>query len=122
MIGMLIIACATQEYVLPQAEVFEDDWEGSLSFVSYQGSKEVCSMHYSMDGESKDCEECIWEADFTLEPISESCAYPDLSSLSFRVGSDNTWLVLEESGWEEWGEASVEDGAWSFISSFHFFP
>ena len=122
MIGIIIMACASQEYVLPQAEVFEEDWEGSLSFVSYQGSREVCSMHYSMIGQPNDCEECSWEVDFTLEAISEPCVYSDLLSLHFRVDTDNKWFVHEESGWEEWGEASLEEGVWSFVSSFRFFP
>ena len=116
------MACASQEYVLPQAEVFEEDWEGSLSFVSYQGSKEICSTHYAMTGETQDCEECSWEAKFTLEALSESCVYPDLTTLSFRVDTDNIWFVQEEIGWEEWGEASLEEGVWSFVSSFRFLP
>ena len=122
MIGVIIMACASQEYVIPKAEVFEEDWEGSLSFVSYQGSQETCSMHYSMIGMPKDCEDCSWEVDFSLEPISDPCVYSELSALHFRVDTDQNWLVREESGWEEWGEASLEDGVWSFVSSFHFFP
>lgn len=122
MIGLIIMACASQEYVLPHAEVFEGDWEGTVSFVSYQGSQEVCSMHYSMTGQIKDCDDCSWEANFALEPLSDPCVYSDLSGLQFRVDTDNSWLVREESGWEEWGEASLEEGVWSFVSSFRFFP
>ena len=122
MISMIIMACASQEYVLPHAEVFEEDWEGSLSFVSYQGSQDVCSMHYSMTGQIQDCEDCSLEVYFTLDPISEPCVYSDLSSLGFRVDAANNWLVREEIGWEEWGEASFEEGVWSFVSSFRFFP
>tara|TARA_B100000683_G_C12453482_1_gene541121 strand:- start:1021 stop:1389 length:369 start_codon:yes stop_codon:yes gene_type:complete len=122
MIGLIIMACASQEYVLPQAEVFEEDWEGSLSFTSYQGNREECSMHYSMVGFAQDCEDCSWQAEFILEPISDACAYSDLEALSFLVNKNNTWLVLEESGWEEWGEASFDEGVWSLVSSFHFFP
>ena len=40
MIGLIVMACASQEYVLPQAEIFEEDWEGSLSFTSLQGNQE----------------------------------------------------------------------------------
>ena len=122
MIGIIIMACASQEYVLPQAEVFEEDWEGTVSFVSYQGSQEVCSMHYSMTGQIKDCDDCAWEVDFALEPLSDPCVYSDLSALQFRVDADKKWLVREESGWTEWGEASFEEGVWSFVSSFRFFP
>ncbi len=122
MIVMMIMACASQEYVLPQAEIFEDDWEGSLSFVSYKGNREECSMHYGMSGQSSDCEDCSWEAEFILESISDPCVYSDLELLSFRVDKNNRWMVLEESGWEEWGEASYDDGVWSLVSSFYFFP
>jgi hypothetical protein len=122
MIGLLLFACASQEYVLPQAEVFEDDWEGNLSFVSYQGNEEVCSMHYSMVGAQVECEDCIWEAQFALSALSDSCVFSELTTLSFRVSPGNSWLVLEESGWENWGEGVQEEGVWSFVSSYRFFP
>ena len=122
MIGLIVMACASQEYVLPQAEIFEEDWEGSLSFTSLQGNQEECSMHYSMVGQAQGCDDCSWQVQFALEPISEACVYSELESLAFRIDKNNTWLVLEKSGWEEWGEASFDEGVWSLVSSFHFFP
>ena len=122
MIGVIILACASQEYVLPQAEVFEEDWAGSLSFVSYQGDDELCTMHYSLEGQNNECDDCFWEVSFVLEPLSDPCVYSDLLSLRFRVDTDYRWLVREKNGWEEWGDVSYEEGIWSFVSTFRFFP
>lgn len=122
MIGLLLFACASQEYALPQAEVFEDDWEGSLSFISYQGESEICTTHYSMIGTPVDCDSCVWEVTFMLSELSEECVYSELDTLSFRVDEDDSWLVREESGWEAWGQATEEQGVWSLVSSYRFFP
>jgi hypothetical protein len=125
MMFFLFTACSGVEYVLPQAEVFHlaESWEGTLSFTSYDGEKEQCSMYYSMEGEERNCVDCIWEVGFHLSALSESCVYPDLKVLSFRLGNELEWLVNEESGWEEWGFATEEEeGTWSFVSGHRFLP
>lgn len=125
MIVFLLFSCSGIEYVLPEAEVFfhdEEGWEGSLSFLSFDGEREQCVMYYTMQGEEEDCTDCIWQVEFTLSSLSEPCVYSDLESLSFRLGTDNQWFVKEETGWEEWGSATEEDGYWSFVSAHRFLP
>ena len=125
MMFFLLFACAGEKYALPEAEVFYDEeegWEGTLSFVSFEGDREECSMFYTMNGEERDCTDCIWEVGFELSPVSESCIYSELEFLTFRLGVDYQWLVQEKSGWEEWGVATEENNSWSFVSSHRFLP
>ena len=122
---VLLWACAGANFAVPEATVFseEGDWEGTLSFVRFEGTKEQCRMDYSLqEGEEIECSSCVWEVSFELEPLSEPCIFSTLQNLSFRIGESQEWFVQEESGWEEWGEASFDEGVWSLVSSFHFFP
>lgn len=123
MIAIWILACSTTEYVVPQAEVFSDDsWEGNLFFHSFSGAQELCQTVYSLEGEERSCENCLWEVSFVLESLSEPCVYNDLETLVFRVGEDSKWYVFEETGWEVWGTVSESEDYWSFVSNYHFFP
>jgi len=120
---VLLWACAVEEFAVPEATVFFEDqaWEGTLSFVRFEGEKELCRMDYSlMEGKEVTCDACLWEVSFQLLALSEPCVFSSLESLSFRVGADKEWIVLEDTGWENWGTVEEGENSWDFISSYHF--
>ena len=121
---VLLWSCVGENFAVPEATVFfeEGNWEGTVSFVRFEGTKEQCRMDYSLiEGEELDCTSCVWEVSFQLEALSQPCIFSSLQNLSFRVGESQEWLVQEESGWEEWGTVQAEAETWEFISSYRFF-
>ena len=56
MIGLIVMACASQEYVLPQAEVFEEDWK-EVFFTSSGESRRLFDA-LLMVGQAQDCDDC----------------------------------------------------------------
>ena len=128
---MMLIAlfgCAPSiEYAVPQAEIFmlEEATEGALQFDFHLGSttkESSCSTIYKLEGEELLCEDCIWDIMFSLERLSDECVYSELEQLRFRVESDR-WMVLEDTGWEQWGEAfMIENNVWLLTPLYALLP
>ena len=128
MIWYCIIGCAVEtELGVPGAEIFISDQniEGILQISSHQGStnkEAVCTTIYAIDGMQEDCDECSWEAMLSFSLLSEACIFSDIEALRFQV-RDNDWMVLEQSGWEQWGEAEeVDSGVWYLTPSYALLP
>ena len=105
--------------------MFSSEVEGILQFDAYEGrtnGRLECSSVYSLAGVFLSCADCIWDVSFALDKISDDCVYNELEELRFRVESDQ-WLVLEDTGWELWGEAEESgDAVWSLRSLYALLP
>ncbi|MEC7984690.1 MAG: hypothetical protein VX278_05975 [Myxococcota bacterium] len=109
---------APPEYGVPSADIFfsEDVVEGILYISTHRGdpkTEATCTTVYSLEGTQETCDDCVWDASFTLTLLSEVCLLSEIEQLRFQVVEDR-WMVLEQTGWEQWGDAvMVEEGAWS---------
>ena len=128
MIWYCLFGCAAeQEFALPEAEVFisELNMEGVLQISSYKGSTTrdpTCTTIYALTGVQSSCEDCSWESEFSLSLLSEACVFSDLEQLRFQV-HDNRWMVLEQTGWEQWGDAEeIAVDVWSLSPSYVLLP
>ena len=117
LIGMFL-GCAQESYVTPESDIYweEDRWNGSLTFRAQD-----CSSVYGLEGEERDCSDCLLEVRFALSSLGEECMFSDLEVLYFRISQEQEWLVLEESGWELWGNAEEQDDLWNLRSTFRFY-
>ena len=113
MMIFMMFGCAQQPFAVPESDIFQIDtqWEGSLSFVS-----DTCTTVYSLRGEKQECEGCLHSIRFVLSSLEDGCIFSDLEVLHFRISQEQDWMVLEESGWENWGTAELQDNAWNLRS------
>ena len=126
MIGYLLLGCAAELALgVPSAEVFitGEEVEGILEISSHKGNTQsapICTTVYSLEGIQATCDGCSWEAQLSLVLLSEACIFSDLTQLRFQV-RDNRWMVLEQTGWEQWGDA-VEEEAWHLRAGYALLP
>ena len=128
MILYFLFACApAQIYGVPRAEVFlsQHEVEGVLQIASHKGvttNEPTCTTIYSLEGVQESCETCSWSVDFYLSLLSEGCIFSDLERLQMQV-EEERWLVLEQTGWEQWGQAEQDDeGVWHLIANYALLP
>ena len=127
MIGYLLLGCAAELSLgVPSADIFISgtEVEGILEISSHMGNTQsapICTTVYSLEGMQAACDDCTWEADLNLALLSQACIFSDLTRLRFQVRGDR-WMVLEQTGWEQWGSATEEEEAWSLRASYALLP